>query len=252
MRGGIPVLVVALLALSLAGSSAVSADGTTRPSTARFTEYLSGDRIWTGVLNFRTRRAHSYANYDATGNSDLGLVPGPIPAEGIGAAGVSYLKLRSCAEGPCWWVKNHSGVPLAANLNQWATEDPFTLAEMIRSSAPARGELEIVRGVETTRYSAPIETQRLVSSLDRETRDSAAEQYADLEQKSGGLSNMSGEAWIDGRGLPRRLRIERSGYVTTWEYYDFGVEARIGLPPAKEVMSSDEVFAFMSESEEAK
>jgi hypothetical protein len=238
--------VAALVALSLAGSAATTAEGAT-PKSSRVEEFLGGGKKVWGILNFRTRRAHLYANYDETGNTDLGLEPGPTPSEGIEAAGVSYMRVRSCAEGPCWWRKDHSGAPLTANLDEWALDDPFGLSALIKESASIEPKVEYVHGVRTRHYSGPISTERLVSSVDEKDRGWATEQYSDLEQKRGGLASMIGDVWLDGDGLPRRLRIERSGYVNTWEYFDYGVDARIALPAPAEVMTSAELKTFMDQ-----
>jgi hypothetical protein len=247
MRAVAPAFgVLALVALSLAGSAGTTA-GSVTPTSSRVVEFLGGGKKVWGVLNFRTRRAHLYANYDWTGNTDLGIEPGPTPSEGIEAAGVSYMRVRSCADGPCWWRKDHSGAPLTANLNEWAMEDPFSLSALIEGSASTIGTIEFVRGVRTMHYSGPISTERLVASGGEKDRGGVAEQYADLEQKSGGLASMSGDVWLDGDGLPRRMRIERSGHVKTWEYYDYGVDARIALPAPHEVMTSAELKAFMDQ-----
>jgi hypothetical protein len=244
MRGVAPAFgAVALVALSLAGSAGTKAKAA-MPTTSRVVHFFGGGKKVWGVLNFRTRRGHLYANYDQTGNPDLGLKPGPTPSEGIEAARVSYMRVRSCADGPCWWRKDHSGAPLTANLNGWAMEDPFGLSALVKESASTEGKVEYVRGVRTVRYSGPISTERLVSSVNEKDREWITEQYSDLEQKSGGLASMMSDVWLDGDGLPRRLQIERSGYVNTWEYYDYGVDARVALPEPHEVMTSAEQKAF--------
>jgi hypothetical protein len=157
------------------------------------------------------------------------------------------MRVRSCAEGPCWWRKDHSGAPLTANLDEWALDDPFGLSALIKESASIEPKVEYVHGVRTWHYSGPISTERLVSSVDEKDRGWATEQYSDLEQKRGGLASMIGDVWLDGDGLPRRLRIERSGYVNTWEYFDYGVDARIALPAPAEVMTSAELKTFMDQ-----
>jgi hypothetical protein len=238
--------VVAVVALSLAGSAGTTADGSS-PKSSRVVEFLGGGKKVWGILNFRTRRAHLYANYDETGNTDLGLEPGPTPSEGIEAAGVSYMRVRSCTEGPCWWRKDHSGVPLTANLDEWAMDDPFGLSALIKEFASTGGNVEYVGGVRTLHYSGPISTELLVASVDDKERGWVSEHYSDLEQKSGGLASMSGDVWLDRDDLPRRLRIERSGYVKTWEYSEYGVDARIALPAPPKVMTSAEQKDFMDQ-----
>jgi hypothetical protein len=92
--------------------------------------------------------------------------------------------------------------------------------------------------VRTTRYDATIDIERLV------TEASDRERFADLETKDGGLAGIPAAVWLDGRGLPRRIQLQRLGWTDTWEYYDFGVQARIALPLASKIMSLDELDAF--------
>jgi hypothetical protein len=233
-------ILLTLFAMASARSSTHSASSTT-PTTSRVViTNGTGQRI-AGVANYRTRRSRLWANWDMTGNADLGLVPGPVPMEAIEARGVSYLRLRLCGDHPCWWRKEHSKVPLTANLDEWALADPFGLAALIRNSSVEVG-VEEVRGVVTTHYDGTIDVERLLASSPASDR----EQFADLETKDGGLGGVPAALWLDERGSPRRIQIERSGLKDTWEYYDFGVEVQVALPPTSQIMSSDDVAAFMT------
>lgn len=134
---------------------------------------------------------------------------------------------------------------MTANLDQWAVEDPFGLAALIEGASAEVG-MEYVRGVPTTHYAGTIDVERLLASRPTEAQASDRERFSDLDTKGGGLAGIPADVWLDERGLPRRIQLERFGGKGTWEYYDFGVEARIALPPADEIMSADEVEAFMT------
>ena len=234
-----------LAALAVAGSATTAAQSS-NPVTSRvlITHEGTNDRI-AGVANYRTGRARLFANYDMSGNSDLGLTPGLTPMEDLEARGVSFMKLGSCADRPCWWRIDHSAVPVSANLDQLATEDPFRLAALIKAAAVAQN-VEGVRGVPTTHYAGAIDVEHLLAPLSPENRASATESFADLEEKDGGVAGLPASVWLDDRGLPRRIRIERLGSANTWEYYDFGVDARVALPVEADIMTSADLEAFMT------
>jgi hypothetical protein len=118
---------VLINAVAVAGSGTTESHSKT-PRTSRVVITKGSGYKVEGVANYRTGRSRLWANWDMTGNADLGLTPGDVPMQDVEARGVSYLKVRSCAEDPCWWRKNHSQVPVRANFDAWAIEDPFGLA----------------------------------------------------------------------------------------------------------------------------
>jgi hypothetical protein len=242
MRLPVSVVLLALLAVAVVGSSTTASHSTT-PRTSRVAITNGSGHTIVGVANYRTGRSRLWANWDMTGNADLGFTPGKVPMQDVEARGVSYLEVRSCAEGPCWWRIDHSRVPMTANFDQWALEDPFGLAKLIEG-ASAKVGVDYVRGVPTTHYEGTIDVERLLASRSEEDRASDRERYADLETKGGGLAGIAAGVWLDERGLPRRIQLERLGQRDTWEYYDFGVAARVALPPADEIMTSAELAAF--------
>jgi hypothetical protein len=97
---------------------------------------------------------------------------------------------------------------------------------------------EVIRGVETTRYHAEIDTQRALDRVDAADRDSvqkALELFGD---------SMPMDVWIDGDGLPRRvamkIRTTAAGQSISVDeridFYDFGADVSVEAPPADEVM----------------
>jgi hypothetical protein len=107
---------------------------------------------------------------------------------------------------------------------------------------------EKIRGVETTHYSGTI---AVATQADR-LREVGAEELAERSEEEG--SPTAVEAWVDDRGLMRRMKIVQTapqvdGEGTTtmdmrMDFYDFGIE------PVIEVPDSDEVFDATSLAEE--
>jgi hypothetical protein len=109
----------------------------------------------------------------------------------------------------------------------------------------ATGEIEklgkeMVRGVSTIRYRGTIGVSEQVEKLQEE----GADELATFIEENG--TPMHVEAWIDGKGLVRRMKFVKSqpredgdGSVTTemrLDYYDFDLVPDIDVP------DSDEVF----------
>lgn len=103
---------------------------------------------------------------------------------------------------------------------------------------------ESVRGVSTTRYSGTLDLFKMLALA-------APEAQAELGSMSGGMSGflMPFDVWIDGDGLPRRMRMTMDfsslGFVPagseapamsfTYEMFDYGEPVAIRIPSASEV-----------------
>lgn len=149
---------------------------------------------------------------------------------------------------------------------EWMGLD-FSLGDDVDTSAPAggdvKGELDLlskasggvekigkedVRGVATTRYRGTISVADSVKRL----REEGADTLATFDEEKGSPMHM--EAWIDEKGLVRRMRIAQSrpaedGKGPTaidmrTDFYDFGLEPEIEAP------DSDEVFDVTSATKE--
>lgn len=149
---------------------------------------------------------------------------------------------------------------------EWMGLD-LSLGDEVDTSVPAggdvKGELDLlseasggvekvgkedVRGVATTRYRGTISVADSVKRLREEGADTAATY---VEKKG---SPMHLEAWIDAKGLVRRMRVAQSrpaedGNGPTaidmrTDFYDFGLEPEIEAP------DSDEVFDATSLAKE--
>ncbi len=105
---------------------------------------------------------------------------------------------------------------------------------------------EEVRGVPTTRLRAAVHERRAT----RHQLETAGWKQANIERYLESLldSTTAVEVWVDDDGLVRRIVEEVTApagfaapgapmptYVTTTEFFDFGVEADIEAPPADEV-----------------
>jgi len=105
---------------------------------------------------------------------------------------------------------------------------------------------EKVRGVPTTRYRSRLGVAESAKRL----REEGAEDTPAIVEKH--ASPLQLEAWIDNKGLVRRMRLfqlrpapgEEKTIDTRTDFYDFGYEPEIELP------DSDEVFDATSEAKE--
>ena len=92
---------------------------------------------------------------------------------------------------------------------------------------------ENVRGVKTRHYQAHVDTKKLG------------------ENDSGMPDEVVVDAWVDGHGLARRLRVPFGGKdapVAVVDLFDFGVGVDAQAPPADAIVSEDE-FARLAEQE---
>jgi hypothetical protein len=121
--------------------------------------------------------------------------------------------------------------------------DPVQILEALRGVA---GEPEVVgtepvRGVETTRYSATADVARALEAVPEEQR---ARLEAQLDQL--GDTTIPIDVWVDGDGLPRRVRVDMAASyaamglddasaVLTVELFDYGTPVVIDVPAADEV-----------------
>jgi hypothetical protein len=125
--------------------------------------------------------------------------------------------------------------------------EQLELLEVVSDDIEKLGR-EKIRGVETTHYSGTI---AVATQADR-LRELGAEELAHRSEMEG--SPTAVEAWVDDKGLMRRMRIVQTapqveGDETTtmdmrMDFFDFGIE------PVIEVPDDDEVFDATSLAEE--
>jgi hypothetical protein len=121
--------------------------------------------------------------------------------------------------------------------------DPSKLLESLRGVA---GEPEVVGteeidGVQTTHYRA---TMDLADAVAKAPESERARLQAQLDQLDG--AEVPVDVWIDGDGLPRRMRMDMGGLassmgstdggaVMTMDFYDYGVPVDIQVPSPDDV-----------------
>lgn len=127
---------------------------------------------------------------------------------------------------------------------------PAALIAQLRGAAGEVREVgsEEIRGVDTRHLQVTVETDRALEQAPEETR----EQLRTFAESSGLPDEYPMDVWIDGDGLPRRVRTvvevedEQLGPITqqtTLELYDFGAPVDIEAPPEERVTPIDELIA---------
>jgi hypothetical protein len=112
------------------------------------------------------------------------------------------------------------------------------------NSEPERIGEEDIRGVPTTHYRGELNVRsRIEADLETEGWKSAnIERYLESIEETRRVIDV----WVDSEGRARRVVTTEEtpgadeGWVTTTEYFDFGLEAEIQAPPAAEVLESEE------------
>lgn len=130
------------------------------------------------------------------------------------------------------------------------TYDPSTMLDTLRgvSGEPTVVGPEVVRGVDTTRYTANLDLAEALAAAPEAQREQ-------LEAQLGQLGSLDGtvvpvDVWIDADGLPRRLQMDMGGMFATLGLGDDAVATMtmelfaFGEPVEIEVPSPDEVTPF--------
>lgn len=121
-------------------------------------------------------------------------------------------------------------------------------------SEPERVGKEEVRGVPTTHYQGELNMRsRIEASLEAEGWKSAnIERYLESAEETRQMMDV----WVDAEGRARRVVTTdgtlgaKEDWVTTTEYFDFGIEVGIQAPPASEVLKSEEWNRIMEKQME--
>jgi hypothetical protein len=111
-------------------------------------------------------------------------------------------------------------------------------------AAPERVGEEDVRGVPTTHYRGEVDVRnRIEADLETEGwKSTNIERYLDQLEETHRVIDV----WVDSEGRARRVVTTDAtigadaGWVSTTEYFDFGLETVIQAPPAAEVLPSKE------------
>ena len=90
-------------------------------------------------------------------------------------------------------------------------------------------DTETIRGVPTKHYRGHLDPKKLG------------------EDSSGPGDETVIDAWIDEDGLVRRLRVPDTGDSMLLDFFDFGANVDVEIPPADEVISDDRFFALVEQ-----
>jgi hypothetical protein len=221
-------------------NGAVTAPGASTPIN------LSGS----GVTNF------------ATHEGTIGLTVSGLPAQAQTAIGGSSLALNEVLKGSAIYI----GSPLFAgrlpsgakwlkiNTTQVAQGlglDPSSLTsggaepgQYLQDLRAAGGTVKVigheqVRGVETTRYAASIDLVKAAELLSAHGKSAIARGLASQLAAKLGFSKIPIEAWVDGKGLVRKVAVHISshgvGATIQAEFFDFGPIPPVNAPSPGEV-----------------
>jgi len=163
-----------------------------------------------------------------------------------------YMSSRKFGELPdgAKWMKLDLGFAQESESLVPANPDATGELELLEAVSDDIEKLgkETIRGVETTHYRGTVAVSKQADRL----RDVGAEELAERSEKES--SPMAVEAWIDGRGLMRRMKIAQtspqvesdltSTVTVRMDFFDFGIEPMIEIP------ASDEVFDATSLAEQ--
>jgi len=149
-------------------------------------------------------------------------------------------------------VLSGQGVDLGqlAQIGQSNPTDSLRQLEAVSDDLEEIGE-EDVGGVSTTHYEATVDLRRYPDLVPEEQRTATEESVGALIELTG-TEQIPVEVWIDDEGLVRRFSQSYSyeapdtGEVSqsqTIEFYDFGVDADVELPPASDVFDATDVAA---------
>jgi hypothetical protein len=243
----------ALLAAVLAGCGSASESSLDRSAdatsadTSRFELrfQVTGEPLKADEFKFEISGLFDYPNerglmtMEAAGSPDEEM---PVEFRLIGKTGYE----RWIVKGKNYWVKEiepePSGDPTELLMpfpgSQTKPTDVLTRVLHASDKVETVGK-EDVRGVETTRYRANVNTRELVKQLPADKRPTEDVMSEDLPV----------EIWIDAESRLRRLRFtedlsetdEPASFHMEIDLFDYGVEVDVQPPPADELISQDEL-----------
>lgn len=191
----------------------------------------------------------------AAEGADLGpfaaMFEEPMIVRTVGTrAFVSWGLLSLLTGGQGTWIESEvaEAADLTSSLGASTTGSPSDFLEAIEDANAEITEIgsEEVRGVSTTHVQALVDLAELDAGL-------SAEDRATLEQDLGSLttSEFPIDFWIDDEGLIRRysMMLDEGGSTgdvlaqasLVFEFFDYGADVAIDVPPADEIISADEL-----------
>jgi hypothetical protein len=124
----------------------------------------------------------------------------------------------------------------------WFRIDLRAMLEGVSGGVTVVGHEE-VRGADTTHYHAEVDVRKAVADSGAIVDEDKFNQFAEMF----GTSTVPIDVWIDGDNQVRRMQMNMSipsagSVAMTTEFYDFGEDVDISLPPADEVMDWTELM----------
>jgi hypothetical protein len=226
----------------LALTARISASGSSVPFT------MSGE----GFFNYSSQEG--ILNLDMSGIPAVGAasLAGGLHVEEMFKASTIYVSSPLFAgklPGGAHWIKlslARVGQALGFNLQQLAggQSNPAQFLEYLRASAGAVTPVgrELVRGVPTTHYKATVDLRRAADVLPSADRTQLRSALAKVIARTG-VNSLPVEAWVDARGLVRRMTLALSVPVAgqtlqmqmTIDLFGFGATPPVTPPSGADV-----------------
>jgi len=206
----------------------------------------------------RSMTMHGSGLYNArTGRSSLAMeltVPGlasPLRFDAVGTKQTMYMRSRVfSAELPPGdrWLATEVGLGQSAQTSLASNSGSESQLAMLHAAGGQVDDLgeETVRGVSTTRYRGTVDLSRYADQLREEGKETGAHEYEQLAKAM--PAPIPVEAWLDDRGLVRRMRMVMGLPTTggaptvsmdlTMEFFDFGIAPNVDIPPSSETFDA--------------
>jgi hypothetical protein len=189
----------------------------------------------------------------------MSSLQGPMEMEMVSDGLVMYMKVPALTQmlpKSTPWIKmdlekagEQMGIDLGQMMQLGQNNPAQGLEYLAGAEEVARIGGESVRGVHTTHYEATLSYDRLAEEMP--SLGASVERIKELT----GIEEIPADVWIDNEGLARRMRYEfefnppedaplgtPEGKMTmVMEFYDYGTEADIELPPTRKVTDITEL-----------
>jgi hypothetical protein len=204
-----------------------------------------------GVIDFRNDRRRIVTHLGMATEVDeeeasAEFVLGLGPTEVITIGSVTYTKLAGWGPPDKPWFRSE-GDGVDWGLSDHGLRDPARALDLLRTlsdEVTVQGN-ETVRGVPTLHYHGDVDLGAVIEEAPPDDRELLRE-IADKNPQETDRP-MSFDAWVDEDGVARRVRTTDpfGMFTTTVEFYDFGVEVDVEAPPADQVMTDEEMVAWV-------
>lgn len=177
---------------------------------------------------------------------------------GTGGFTVSFAALRRAVT-PALWVNyelddfsSPKAIELGiGQLRELGMSDPLLALAYLQGADDEIEELgtESIRGTRTTRFRARLDLAAAFERLSGPLKSSGPSITQQLR-----ITDLPADVWVDGEGVVRKMGFtqsyapapgsEKVTIRVTVEFYDFGIDADVRVPPEKEVIAYDEYLTL--------